>query len=151
MVRYTIDYSLGTRGDYDFRHFTAHADVSAPPNVVFPGQKLIMDLHCYVEPGSMVNISDSDTYSKVSMENLRHNTSSRTKIYAWKNVDEYEDKTAFYSREGEQKWTTTDESGRVYTEFPEGAPGDTIELKSLYFRSDDTRAAATTWKYVWVE
>ena len=151
VVRYTIDYSLGNRGEYDYRHFTAHADISAPPNVVFPGQKLIIDLHCYVEPGSMVNITDSDTYSEVSMENLRHNTSSKTKIYVWKNVDEYEDKTVFYSREGKRKWTTADESGRVYTEFPEGAPGDTIEFKSLYFRSDNTRAAATTWKYVWVE
>ena len=159
-VRYTYDVT----NDSEYRedggyHFTAYGEVSDPPETGFPGEKLILGLHCWVDPDSLEGNPDFSTYSNLSMGYCHNYIASWD--YApsacgnpWTNVNydgTNENKTSFSSGDGFPTYNRLDESGQVYMVFPEGiSDGDILEIESL-LHIGSSNALTTTWKYVYVE
>ncbi len=157
-VRYTYDVISGGTSDKDYYHFTAYGVVSDPPETGYPGEKLTMDLHCWVDPGSLEGNGNFSTYSSLSMGYCHNYIASWD--YAqnacgnpWTNVNydgTNENKTSFSSGDGYPAYTRMNESGQVCMIFPEGESGDILEIESL-LHIGDRHPLTTTWKYVFVE
>ena len=157
-VRYTYDVTSGGTSDKDYYHFTAYGEVSDPPETGYPGEKLTMDLHCWVDPGSLEGNGNFSTYSSLYM-GYCHNYLANWDYaeYAcgnpWTNVNydgTNENKTSFSSGDGYPAYTRMNESGQVCMIFPEGESGDILEIESL-LHIGDRHPLTTTWKYVFVE
>ena len=157
-VRYTYDVTSGGTSDKDYYHFTAYGEVSDPPETGYPGEKLTMDLHCWVDPGSLEGSGNFSTYSSLYM-GYCHNYLANWDYaeYAcgnpWTNVNydgTNENKTSFSSGDGYPAYTRMNESGQVCMIFPEGESGDILEIESL-LHIGDRHPLTTTWKYVFVE
>ena len=157
-VRYTYDVTSGGTSDKDYYHFTAYGEVSDPPETGYPGEKLTMDLHCWVDPGSLEGNGSFSTYSSLYM-GYCHNYLANWDYaeYAcgnpWTNVNydgTNENKTSFSSGDGYPAYTRMNESGQVCMIFPEGESGDILEIESL-LHIGDRHPLTTTWKYVFVE
>ena len=157
-VRYTYDVTSGGTSDKDYYHFTAYGEVSDPPETGYPGEKLTMDLHCWVDPDSLEGNGNFSTYSSLYM-GYCHNYLANWDYaeYAcgnpWTNVNydgTNENKTSFSSGDGYPAYTRMNESGQVCMIFPEGESGDILEIESL-LHIGDRHPLTTTWKYVFVE
>ena len=134
--KYVIECTFVDNGGEMTAHYIAVGECTEAPGAVMPDQPFYMSMKVYAAAAS----GWLEPYGGLGMDYIHYHSLHYASTFGFVNVVE-DQPASFNSKDGGHNWT-------VYATFPEGVPGETIDI-ACWFHQGDRHPVRTTWTYAW--